>query len=163
MNRELREMIEKLMNETRTLSTDVTININDQTVTCPKADGRGTRKVIRTVYCVGFSENGEIIGRVPKKEPGWSFVEYDHKMQIWQPTEIPRQGAKTAQKTTHNRWWAQDATPNGPGKARKCHYCHKNSPFWGSMCYECYKQHQSEIYAEEAHRVEKEELNINYP
>ena len=160
MNRDSREMIEKLMIDMHALSTEVTININDQTVTCPKADGRGTRKVTRTVYCVEYGEDGEIIGRVPKKGQGWSFVEYDRKMQIWRPTEIPRSGAKTVQKTTHDRWWVH---VNRPGEARKCHYCHKNPPFWGSMCYECYKQHESEIYAEEEDRVKNEELNINHP
>ena len=85
---------------------------------------------------------------VPKK--GQSLSSMTAKCKYGDPPS-PEKGTKTVLRRHMTAFQSID-------RKQESVYCHKNPPFWGSMCYECYKQHESEIYAEEEDRVKNGSL-----
>ena len=97
MNKEFRDNIERLNIETHALYADMSINLDNQRVRIPKANGKGYRQVVRTVYRVRYEPSNDpkrmdaIIGNIHQKQGDhtWPQVRYHRESQVWRQDDLP--------------------------------------------------------------------------
>lgn len=83
------EDIRKLLLDTQTRFADLSVNLDEQTVSMPKANG-SYRKVTRTVYRVRYDDDDDLIGNLHQKrgDSTWPQVRFHRRTQTWRPDRV---------------------------------------------------------------------------